>query len=313
MRQETLELIRDVRKVVSTKIPVSWRSSEPMPGAGDRRSVRRGTSGLDFANLETYEEGDDANSIDWLATAQTGGEEIYVRKTFEPRHINVVVIADVGGTMDFGTVRVTKRVLTAELTCSILESSKRMHDRVGFISYSERGLNLRSVWPPQSVDQALIPALAAVLEPEMPIRQSTKSGLASALAMLPKTRCRVYVLSDFHSLKDEDRKALKKAAIRHSLVPFVIEDRRERELPLGYKLFGMEFGMYALQDMVTGDMKVIWLSAENRRLYAENYRARITQLTQFFRTIHADPALFSTEQGEAMFPRLLLELGSARR
>lgn len=314
MRPETLELIKQVRRTVSTKMPVSWRSSEPMPGSGDRKSTRRGTAGLDFAALEIYEDGDDAGNIDWLATAQSGGEDVYVRKTFEPRHINVIVVADVGPTMDFGTVRVSKRILAAELTCAILESANKMHDRAGFIAYSQNGLSKRRVWPPKPVDTALVPALAGVIEPEAgSLRGATGSGLAAALAMLPRERSRVYILSDFYDLSDEDSKALKRAAVRHSVIPFIIEDRRERELPPGFKLMGVEFGMYALTDLRTGESKIVFLSSANRLQYAENHKSRLTALTQLFRSVHCEPAVFSTEQGEAMFPRLLQELGSDRR
>lgn len=320
MRNETQELIKEIRHTVSTKIPVSWRSHQPMPGSGDRRSTRRGTAGFDFASLEDYQDGDDASHIDWWATAQTGGQRVLVRKTFEPRDINFVVLADVGPTMDFGTVRVTKRILAAELTCAVLECARKSHDRAAFIPYSVSGVDFRRCLRPGPPDAAIIPALAAIIESqpgrgeegtENPSLDAT--GFQKALTLLPRERSLVVVISDFLALKEGDRIALRRAAIKHDVICFLVEDRRERELPVGRRVFGREVGFYALVDMATGEQRAILLSAKNRKAYSDNRKLQQARLLDALRQSNCDPVVFSTEQGQAMFPSLLQVLSNHRR
>ncbi len=47
-RAETLQAVRRiVRRIIANEIPVKWRSTSPIPGAGERKSFSRGSNGYD--------------------------------------------------------------------------------------------------------------------------------------------------------------------------------------------------------------------------------------------------------------------------
>lgn len=301
MKKETQEAIREaIRMVVSCQIPTGWRTDRPVPSGGERRSRARGGTGFDMAARLEYEAGDDTRGIDWAASAQLAMQTVLVNQYYEPRDMEIWILADVNPTMNFGTVRnITKKQLVAELAASISKSAEETYDRVGFMAYSE--IKVESHIGPCSARSALIPVLASLLESEQSIesgRDRSASGLCQALLRLPRRRALVFILSDFLNLSSEERQALRRASAAHDVVCMVVNDRRERELP-------NVFGMVTLTDMRSGRRKSIWLSRENRARYAENFRQHQQALLAFFRQIHCDSGVFSTEEGPAAIPRIV--------
>lgn len=245
-----------------------------------------------------YEPGDDTRDIDWVASAQTGMQPILVSQYYIPRDIQIWIVSDCGPSMDFGTVRnTTKRQMAAELAASIIKSAEKSADRVGFKAYS--AAKLERVVSVASAKKALIPVLANLLEaePSAP-RPGGKGGLFEALATLPRSRSLVFLISDFLNLTEDDRTAIRRAAAAHDLVCLVTNDRRERELPAG-------LGFLTIEDKQSGERRSIWLSARNRRQYAENFERHKKDLLAFFRQVHCTSGMFSTEEGLAAIPRII--------
>lgn len=304
MKQDTREVIGEViRRVISCPIPIRWRSSQMMSGGGERKSYSRGSGGYDVLARVEYEPGDDPRDIDWLATAQTGGQTILTTQYMEPRDLKVYVLADVNPTMDFGTHRVTKRMLAAELTGSVIKSSGKTQDKVGFVAYSEH--RVLSVLRPTNAQRAMFPTIASLIEAPS-ARDGEGSGLIKALQSLPRQRALVFIFSDFLNLTDDEKFALKRAALTHDIVTVVIQDRRERELPAG-------FGLYTLQDLRTGQRRSIWLSKKNRDAFADNFQRHQTALLAALKAAHCETAVFSTEEGDNALKKMMLLFGGHRR
>ncbi len=294
MKPDTMQEIRKVlRRVVACSVPVRWRSNQAMPGAGERASFYRG-AGHEFDALDEYIPGDDPRDIDWNATAQTGGQVILKNVYVEQRDIKVFVLADISRSMDFGTVRATKRFLAAELAASVCKSAEETADRVGFMAFSEHRVEKHVT--SRAAKRALLPALVNILEANGTTGEG--SGLAKALANLPVSRSLVFVLSDFLHLTDEEKTALKRAALVHDIVCLVIQDKRERELPPG-------FGFYTFQDLETGQRKTIFLSKKNRAAFAANFERHQKALTAFFKQVHVSWLVVSTEEGDAAVPKIM--------
>lgn len=304
MNQETRRVIEQIlARVVSTPIPVRWRSSEIMPGGGERRSFSRGSNGHDIQARVEYEPGDDPREIDWAATAQTGGQTMYVTQYMEPRHLNVCVLADISPTMDFGTHRTTKRILAAELTASVIKAAGKTHDQVKFSAYGKH--EVVAARRAMSAQVALFPAVASLIEGDGS-RGTTGSGLIKALSSLPRQRSLVFIISDFLSLEDAEKRALKRAALMHDVVCVVVNDLRELELPEGW-------GLYTLKDLSSGERRSIWLTARKRERFAREGRERQEQLFTFFKEVHCDYAAFNTSEGDAALSRVMRLFGGHRK
>jgi uncharacterized protein (DUF58 family) len=312
MKPETQEMLYEItRRVVSCAIPLRWRSSSIMPGAGERRSFQRGSSGYELAARAEYEPGDDPRDIDWAATAQTGGQTVYTTQYQEPRDVNVFVLADVNPTMIFGTARTFKKHLTAEMAGSIIKSAEETNDRVGFIAYSSH--SVVSHFTARAPKRLFAPALVSLLEANS-TASGEGSGLLKALALLPRKRSLVFVLSDFFHLSSDEKAALKRAATTHDVVCVVIQDRRERELPAPPRVLGIELpSIITLEDLRTGERRSIWLSKKNRKAFADNFQRHQAQLFADLKEAHCEKEVFSTEEGEAAIPKMMRLFGGHRR
>lgn len=323
MKRETQEAIQDALAwAVSTPMYISWRSNQPFPGAGERKSRRRGPTIPDFATHKNWEPGDDTSNIDWVASAQTNMEELVLRLYHEPRDINVVVVADSGPTMRFGSTEVTKHQFAARIAASILVSAEKTHDLVGMIAFPD--LDQKYLVAPRPAKSVLRSVLQNLIEcgemPDIepfaqPLKQSIISmlpggterlaqvkpaaprrlrgsrsinALADALTRLPRARSLVFVISDFLNLSEADKDALARAARTHYIVCLGVYDIRERELPGG-------FGLYTLRDVTTGETQSIWLNQANRNRYRENFQALQKSLNEFFTEAKIHFHAFSTE------------------
>jgi uncharacterized protein (DUF58 family) len=284
---------------VSSAIPVGWRSASPVPGAGERKSFSRGSSGYDVVARVEYEPGDDPRDIDWAATAQTGGQVVLTTQYMEPRDVKIFVLVDTSKTMDFGTARVNKRELAAELAGSIIKSADETKDKVGFMAYSDHGIEFQL--SARSATNALMPALVNLVEAGSD-KKGLDSGLVGAISLLPGQRSMVFIISDFLHLTDAEKKAIKRAGYTHDVVCLVIQDRRERELPAPT---GFLPELLTVQDIRTGERRSIWLTKKNRQAFAENFQRHSDALLAFFKEAHCDRAVFSTEEGDAAVPKIM--------
>lgn len=321
------ELVAAVEeRAITCPIPIRWRANQSMVGGGERNSRSKGLNGTDFYGLKLYEFGDDVRKIDWAATAKSGGQDIYVKQYYEPRDVKVWILIDSKLTMDFGTVRTTKRILAAELACSIIKSVKKTNDLVGFITYDEKGI--QAVTPkakPASVVK--LQCLRAIVEPGVrhlfPNEKSDNvainmngadggksnvSGLATALEWVrTKPRALVFVISDFLDLTDNDKEELELTAARHATATMYVQDRRERELP-------NTWGIIPMEDIRSGQRKSVWLPPKwwpflgkghgVRAQYAENFQNTRNEVIAFFRNNGILWEEFSTEEGAAAEPKI---------
>lgn len=304
MKQETREVIQAIMKrVVTTPIPVRWRSAEIMPTGGDRRSFARGSNGHDIQARVEYEPGDDPRDIDWAATAQTGGQTMYITQYMEPRDLKVFILADVSPTMDFGTHRTTKRILTGELVGSVIKSAAKTHDRVRFLAYNEHDLVVsQRLMPAQT---ALFPAVASLIEADGS-RGEEGSGLLKALSALPRQRSLVFIFSDFLNLNEPEKRALKRAALAHDIVCVLVNDLRELVLPDGW-------GLYSFSDLRSGRRRSIWLTEKRRKQFAASSQSRKDELFDFFKEAHCESAAFHTAEGREALTRVMRLFGGHRK
>ncbi len=113
---------------------LEWRVVRRLDGRvqGGYRTPRRG-SGLDFAGLRTYVEGDDARHIDWNVTARL--DEPQVREFNEDRELTTWLVLDRSASMTVGgPVRGKQDVLT-ELALVLARVLGRNGNRVGAVLY----------------------------------------------------------------------------------------------------------------------------------------------------------------------------------
>lgn len=307
IKKELRDLIAALtRKVVACPIPVRWRTTGPR--TGERGGKRPGPRRYEIVMRKEYEHGDDPRDIDWIATAQLGGQNILVAQDLDPRQIDVFALIDLKPTMDFGTTGTTKRMLAAELAGSLVKSAGKTGDRVGWRIYAQHALIRRQ--RPSSSRSMLHNIIADTASIDASDDRESGSGLIESLSSLPSQQSLVFIFSDFIALTENEKRALRRASARHEVVCVVLEDERERSLPEG-------MGLYRLEDLLTGRCQTIWLSTKSRTQYSANFERHRAALLADLKAAHCHTSVFSTASSTADDTSAMTEMirlfGSHRR
>ncbi len=191
--------------------------------AGQYHSAFKGR-GMEFEEVREYQPGDDIRTIDWNVTARSGHPFV---KTFrEERELTVVLLVDVSHSQDFGTNQQLKSELVAELGATLAFSAIENNDKVAMILFTDR---VERFVPARKGTRHVLRVVRELLY-HQPAGQGT--NIAAALEYLNRVlrrRAVVFLISDFQS--PDFRDPLRIARFRHDLIPVLVRDRRELELP----------------------------------------------------------------------------------
>src|SRR5512136_2571204 len=108
---DTRELLKKVRL-----IEIKTRGVVNQIFSGEYHSVFKGR-GMAFSEVREYQFGDDIRAIDWNVSARFNHPFIKVFE--EERELTMMLVVDVSGSGEFGTVSQMKREIAAEL-CAVL-------------------------------------------------------------------------------------------------------------------------------------------------------------------------------------------------
>ena len=100
---DTQDILKKVRK-----IEIKTRGLSQNIFAGQYHSAFKGR-GMAFAEVREYQYGDDVRDIDWNVTSRF--HRPFVKVFEEERELTVMLLVDVSGSLDFGTMRQMKRDL----------------------------------------------------------------------------------------------------------------------------------------------------------------------------------------------------------
>lgn len=190
---------------------------------GQYLSVFKGR-GMEFSEVREYSPGDDIRSIDWNVTARTG--KPYVRRYQDERELTVIVACDLSASQNFGTGLKLKKEISAEICALLAFSALQNNDKVGLCLFTRGPELYRAPKKGRSHILTLIRELLAFV----PCRGGTCiASTLDTLNRLLKRRSILFLVSDFMDAGFQS--SLRRTALRHDLVPVLIEDPREREWP----------------------------------------------------------------------------------
>ena len=258
-------------KIAEADYYVKWFSSQHELGMWPSRQVG---GSEDFETIAEYELTDNPRSINWTATARTGGNPILKNIRMTKANLAVMLVADLSRSMDFGTVRVTKRRLAAEISAILVHTAWRCGDRVGFIGY---GSDVEINWPLRNPKDYRLLVPQKILETRSD--RTMGSGLTRAISKLPVKRSLVFLISDFQEHLEHIERALKSAALLHDIIPIVLQDPREKVLP-------ERRCITVLKDLETGRRKTVWLGGTRKKAaFRQKAEAQEKALRALFQTL----------------------------
>ena len=287
---EASEIIKKVRK-----IEIKTRGLSQNIFAGQYHSAFKGR-GMAFSEVREYQYGDDVRDIDWNVTARF--HRPYVKVYEEERELTVMLLVDLSGSLDFGSVQQTKRDLVTEIASTLAFSAIQNNDKIGVILFTDR---IEKYIPPKKGRKHILYIIHELLNFK-PVGVRTDIGMAvSYLTRVMKRRCTAFLLSDFYSRSDFS-KPIQIANSKHDVVAIQVYDPRAKSLP--------DIGLMKVRDAETGhEMIIDTSSAKLRQAHARYWIEREDLLNRTFAKSKVDWTSVATNEN---FTKALLLLFKKR-
>ncbi len=238
----TKEIIKQVRQIeIRTKGLVNQVFS------GEYHSVFKGR-GMEFSEVREYQFGDDIRNIDWNVTARFGHPFIKIFE--EERELTVILMADLSGSLIFGSIDKTKQQIAAELSAILAFSALKNNDKVGLILFTDK---IEKFVPPRKGRKHVLRIIREVLSFEPEGKSTNIKAALEYMNNAIKKRSIVFLLSDFMDSGYE--KILRIVGKRHDLIGIVLNDEREDEIP--------DIGLVKFADAETGNER--WIDTGDKR------------------------------------------------
>lgn len=290
MRAEALVAARFIARFID----VTGQTRALANLAGMRRARQRGR-GVEFDEVRAYVAGDDVRAIDWRVTARSGTP--HTKLFHEDREQPIMIAVDQRAPMKFGSQRCFKSVMAAHIACLALWSGLQAGERVGGAIMGDRGI---SDTRPKRSQHAVLNVIRDLVSEGTPKSDNSTehpsiADLMRQLERIARPGTRLFVISDFHDLLDEDHLApLRRLARKAQIVAVSVTDALEAELPRA--------GYYAVTD---GDnhSQLDTGIAGIRESYAEDYRSHQALLSRRLRELRIP--LLSVRTNDDPLKRLL--------
>ena len=273
---ETSELLKKVRQ-----IEIKTRGLSRNIFAGQYHSAFKGR-GMAFSEVREYQYGDDIRDIDWNVTARY--VRPYVKVFEEERELTVMLLVDVSGSRDFGSVNVMKKEVMTEIAATLAFSAIQNNDKIGVIFFSDR---IEKFIPPQKGKKHILYIIRELIDFKPEAKRTDIGQVLKYLTNAIKKRCTAFLISDFID-KGGFKDALTVANRKHDMVAIQVYDQRETELPA--------VGLMKIKDAETGQER--WIdsgSARVREAYKTWWENRQTAMSDTFKKCRVDTVSIRTE------------------
>jgi uncharacterized protein (DUF58 family) len=248
---------------------------------GEYHSIFKG-AGIAFEEVRPYQVGDDVRSIDWNVTARM--DHPFIKRYIEERERTVILAVDTSASMRFGTGRLSKREVAAELAAVLAFSAVSNNDRVGLMLFSDK---IEHYLPAKKGPKHVLRVVRDVLFFEPKSRGTSLTDGLDHLNRVVRRRSIVFLFSDFQG--PEHERALGRTARRHELIAVWLADPRERQLP--------DVGLAELEDAESGRRLLVDTgSPELRAAYERQGREREEAVRRLLRGAGVD-AIEATTDG----------------
>ena len=274
---ETSELLKRVRR-----IEIKTRGLSNNIFAGEYHSAFKGR-GMAFSEVREYQYGDDIRDIDWNVTARF--HKPYVKVFEEERELTVMLLVDVSGSLDFGTIKQMKRDMVTEIAATLAFSAMQNNDKIGVIFFSDK---IEKFIPPKKGRKHILYIIRELIDFHPESKKTDISVGLQYLTNVMKRRCTAFILSDFIDRKDF-KNAMTIANQKHDVVAVQVYDRRIEELPA--------VGLMKVKDAETGVEQWIDTSSKAvRKAHHDWWIAQKTALDNIFQMSNVDSVSIRTDQ-----------------
>lgn len=282
----SIETIEEALRVFDYS--VSWQTLRY--GFGYHLARRIG-GGFRYEGVKPFEAYPNPRRINWKQTDKLASDEPLVNVFREEHEIDICFVADLSRSMDFGNP-LTKRDRLAKAAALIAYAVRKSRDRFAFVGVTDE--IEESVTLPFQIlgrqDPLTIAESILLFDPQ----SKGLGALADVRLLLPRTRSLLFLASDFlptASSRTVFFDTIAEWVERHDVVPLVIRDSLERDIPQeGVTLY--------VRDSETADAVLIRIDEARRREF-EAARAEEDQaIRKFFDDCSIEPIWLWPETDE---------------
>jgi len=287
---ETSEILKKVRK-----IEIKTRGLSNNIFAGQYHSAFKGR-GMAFSEVREYQYGDDIRDIDWNVTARLN--KPYVKVFEEERESTVMLLIDVSGSLEFGTIKQLKKDMVTEIAATLAFSAIENNDKIGVIFFSDK---VEKFIPPKKGRKHILYIIRELLDFKAESRKTNIQQALQYLTNVMKRRCTAFVMSDFIDPSDFEN-ALTIANRKHDIVAIQVFDKRVTEIP--------NIGLMRVKDAETGNEQ--WIDTSSpivRKMHHKWWIDSQTRLNTTFTKSQVDAVSIRTDQD---YVKALLNLFAKR-
>jgi uncharacterized protein (DUF58 family) len=192
--------------------------------AGKYLSAFKG-QGMEFFEVREYVPGDDIRNIDWNVTAKTGVP--HIKKFVEERERTLILTVDVSASNRFGSKKMFKKDLIAEISAVMAFSAIMNGDKVGMLMFSDK---IEKFIPPAKGKRHVLRIIREILFYEPKSNGTDFVNALNYLNNILKRKSICFIISDF--LFDLNfSKELKLLVKKHETVAVITRDKIETNLP----------------------------------------------------------------------------------
>ncbi|MDR0939185.1 MAG: DUF58 domain-containing protein [Mediterranea sp.] len=287
---ETSEILKKVRQ-----IEIKTRGLSSNIFAGQYHSAFKGR-GMSFSEVREYQYGDDVRDIDWNVTARFNRP--YVKVFEEERELTVMLLVDVSGSLEFGTVKQMKKDMVTEIAATLAFSAIQNNDKIGVIFFSDR---IEKFIPPKKGRKHILYIIRELVDFKAESRRTNIRLALEYLTNAMKRRCTAFLLSDFID-RESFKNALTIANRKHDVVALQVYDKRVSDLP--------SIGLMRIKDAETGHEQWIDTSSKAvRRAHHDWWIEKQAELAETFTKSNVDAVSVRTDQD---YVKALLNLFAKR-
>ena len=266
------ELLQKIRK-----IEIKTHGLSRNIFAGEYHSQFKGR-GMAFSEVREYQPGDDVRSIDWNVTARLN--KPYIKVYEEERELTVMLLVDVSGSRNFGTISQFKRDSMAEIAATLAFSTIENNDKVGVIFFSDK---IEKFIPPKKGKSHVLHIIRELISFEPTSSGTDINQALQYLTNAQKRRCTAFLISDLQDPQFAVTETRTKSGVtpiviasrKHDLNIIQIYDRRDAELP--------DVGLIKMKDAESGVR--VWTDTSlrsTREAYAAHWNKQQQNLVALF-------------------------------
>jgi uncharacterized protein (DUF58 family) len=269
------ELLKKIKRIeIRSRLLVTEAMS------GGYTSVFRGY-GMEFEEVREYAPGDDYRRIDWNVTARHN--QPYMKRFKEERQMNVILLIDSSGSLEYGSTDSTKGEKLAETASVLAFTALSNQDKIGAVFFTDR---IEKVIIPSKNKNTILRLIREIIFLKTERKLTNLNTALDYTIENMKRRSIIFILSDFHT--DIDMKKIFIARKKHDIIPVIFSDDFEE--------MSVDIGLVDMIDNETGELALIDTSSAYYKKSIEKRKKKKNDMINEFKKMNLEPLYIKTSE-----------------